>query len=166
MLPESASPRWRPLPEPDQAAPVAMAAYLRAYGPTTSDAFGNWLAGGYFGKRKLHAWFAALEDRLAEVEVDGERRYVLRRGPRRARRDGPLARGATPRPASTSTCSAPARETRTSSRPRTGPPSAGSRLDLAGASSAAASSAGTWELAEDEARIAWFPRVGPPTAGG
>ena len=77
MLPESASPRWRPLPEPDEAAPLAMTAYLRAYGPTTSDAFGNWLAGGYFGRRRLHAWFGALEDRLAEVEVDGERRYVL-----------------------------------------------------------------------------------------
>src|SRR5262245_51079208 len=49
-LPETASSRWRPLPEPDEAAPVAMTAYLRAYGPTTSDAFGNWLAGGYFGK--------------------------------------------------------------------------------------------------------------------
>ena len=77
MLPETASSRWRPLPDPDEAAPAAMTAYLSAYGPTTSDAFGNWLAGGYFGKRQLHAWFAALEDRLAEVEVDGERRYVL-----------------------------------------------------------------------------------------
>jgi hypothetical protein len=54
-----------------------MAAYLRAYGPTTSEAFGNWLAGGYFGKRQLRAWFAALEERLAAVDVDGERAYVL-----------------------------------------------------------------------------------------
>jgi DNA glycosylase AlkZ-like len=77
MRPENASADWRPLPEPDEAAPIAMAAYLRAYGPTTADAFGNWLAGGYFGKRQLRTWFAALEDRLAEVEVDGEPMVVL-----------------------------------------------------------------------------------------
>ena len=29
----------------------------RAYGPATIDAFGNWLAGGWFGKRQLRAWF-------------------------------------------------------------------------------------------------------------
>jgi winged helix DNA-binding protein len=77
MRPEDASAEWRPLPEPDVAAPIAMSAYLRAYGPATADAFGNWLAGGYFGKRQLHAWFAALEERLATVEVDGEPMVVL-----------------------------------------------------------------------------------------
>jgi hypothetical protein len=77
MLPEAASSRWRPVPPPDEAAPIAMSAYLRAYGPTTADAFGNWLAGGYFGKRQLRAWFEALDDRLADVEVDGERMVVL-----------------------------------------------------------------------------------------
>src|SRR2546425_4121178 len=46
-------------------------------GPATVDAFGNWLAGGWFGKRMLRTWFAALGDRLAEVEVDGERAYVI-----------------------------------------------------------------------------------------
>jgi hypothetical protein len=54
-----------------------MAAYLRAYGPSTVDAFGNWLAGGYFGKRKLREWFAALEPQLAEVDVGGTQAYVL-----------------------------------------------------------------------------------------
>jgi hypothetical protein len=77
MHPEDASAEWRPLPEPDDAAPEAMAGYVRAYGPTTADAFGNWLAGGYFGKRQLRTWFAALEDRLADVEVDGEPMVVL-----------------------------------------------------------------------------------------
>jgi hypothetical protein len=41
------------------------------------EAFSLWIAGGWFGKRRLRAWFAALGDRLAEVEVDGERRLVL-----------------------------------------------------------------------------------------
>ncbi|MGH3077463.1 MAG: DNA glycosylase AlkZ-like family protein [Gaiellaceae bacterium] len=77
MRPEHASERWRSVPGPDEAAPLAIAAYFRAYGPTTVEAFGNWLAGGYFGKRQLRTWFDALEDRLAEVDVDGERAFVL-----------------------------------------------------------------------------------------
>jgi hypothetical protein len=77
MLPEAASPRWAAMPDPDDAAPVAIAAYFAAYGPATVDAFGNWLAGGWFGKRQLRTWFGALGDRLVEVEVDGERAHVL-----------------------------------------------------------------------------------------
>jgi hypothetical protein len=77
MRPEDASSRWTGLPDPVQAAPLAIAAYFRAYGPATIDAFGHWLAGGWFGKRQLRAWFGGLEDRLAEVNVDGERAYVL-----------------------------------------------------------------------------------------
>ena len=77
MRPEDASSRWAGLPEPDRAAPLAIVAYLRAYGPATIDAFGNWLAGGWFGKRRLRAWFGELEGQLAEVDVDGEPAYVL-----------------------------------------------------------------------------------------
>jgi hypothetical protein len=77
MRPEVASSRWAGLPEPDRAAPIAIDAYLRAYGPTTMQAFGTWLSGGWFGKRQLRAWFEALRPRLAEVEVDGETAYVL-----------------------------------------------------------------------------------------
>jgi hypothetical protein len=75
--PNAASRGWAGVPEADEAAPLAIAAYLGAYGPATSDAFGNWLAGGYFGKRQLRAWFAALGERLAEVDVEGEHAYVL-----------------------------------------------------------------------------------------
>ena len=50
------------VPDPEEAAPVAIAAYLGAYGPATIEAFGNWLAGGWFGKRQLRAWFDALGD--------------------------------------------------------------------------------------------------------
>jgi hypothetical protein len=77
MRPEDASRRWGGVPEPDRAAPAAMAAYLRAYGPSTADAFGSWLAGGWFGKRQLRAWFEGLKEQLAEVDVDGHRAYVL-----------------------------------------------------------------------------------------
>jgi Winged helix DNA-binding domain len=77
MRPEDASSRWAGVPDPEDAAPAAIIAYFRAYGPTTIEAFGNWLAGGWFGKRQLRAWFGAIEQRFAEVEVDGERAYVL-----------------------------------------------------------------------------------------
>jgi hypothetical protein len=77
MRPEAASSRWPGIPDPEEAAPVAIAAYVGTYGPSTSEAFGNWLAGGWFGKRQVRTWFGALSDRLAEVDVDGERAYVL-----------------------------------------------------------------------------------------
>lgn len=77
MRPEAATSRWAALPDPDEAAPEAIVAYLRAYGPATVDAFGTWLAGGWFGKRQLRTWFGALGDRLAEVDVDGEVAHVL-----------------------------------------------------------------------------------------
>jgi DNA glycosylase AlkZ-like len=77
MRREDASSRWNGLLEPDQAASDAIVAYLRAYGPATIEAFGNWLAGGWFGKRQLRAWFSRLDHRLAEVDVDGEPAYVV-----------------------------------------------------------------------------------------
>jgi Winged helix DNA-binding domain len=77
MRPKDASSRWSGLPDPDEAAAVAIVAYFRTYGPATIDAFGNWLAGGWFGKRQLRAWFGALEGRFVKVDVDGEPAYVL-----------------------------------------------------------------------------------------
>jgi hypothetical protein len=77
MRPEAASSRWAGVPDPDEAAPLAIVAYFGAHGPATIDAFGAWLARGWFGKRRLRTWFGALGDRLAEVEVDGERALVL-----------------------------------------------------------------------------------------
>jgi hypothetical protein len=78
MRPDAAGgSRWAGVPEPDEAAPVAISAYLGVHAPATADSFGNWLAGGWFGKRQLRAWFHDLGDRLAEVDVDGERAYVL-----------------------------------------------------------------------------------------
>jgi Winged helix DNA-binding domain len=77
VRPEDASSRWAGVPEPEEAAPAAIASYFRAYGPTTFEAFGSWLAGGYFGKRQLRAWFEAVEAQLVEVDVEGERAHVL-----------------------------------------------------------------------------------------
>jgi hypothetical protein len=77
MLPESASSRWAGVPEPDEAAPAAIKAYLRSYGPATIQGFSNWLARGWTSKQNLRRWFDELRPRLAEVEVGGERLYVL-----------------------------------------------------------------------------------------
>jgi Winged helix DNA-binding domain len=77
IRPQAASARWTGVPDPDEAAPVALVAYFGVYGPTTIDAFGAWLAGGWFGKGRLRGWLSALDDRLAEVEIEGERAYVL-----------------------------------------------------------------------------------------
>lgn len=77
MRPEAASARWAGVPDPDDAAPIAATAYLTAYGPTTARSFGRWLASGRTPQRKLNEWFHSLGDRLTEVDVDGERAYVL-----------------------------------------------------------------------------------------
>jgi DNA glycosylase AlkZ-like len=77
MLPEAASSRWAGVPDPTEAAPAAILSYFGAYGPTSIDAFGNWLSGGWFGKRQLRTWFDAISDRMVAVDVDGERAHVL-----------------------------------------------------------------------------------------
>jgi hypothetical protein len=76
MRPEAASQRWAGVPDPEEAAPVAILSYLRAYGPATIGAFGAWLAGGYFGTRQLRAWHDALGDRVAAVDIDGVPAFV------------------------------------------------------------------------------------------
>ena len=75
--PRAASPRWAGLPEPDEAAPIAIRTYLGAYGPATVEAFSFWVAGGWFSRARLRSWFAELGDALVEVEVDGEQAWVL-----------------------------------------------------------------------------------------
>jgi hypothetical protein len=77
MRPDQASSRWKGVPEADEAAPIAMAAYLRAYGPATVQGFTNFLARGWTSKQRLRRWFDELRPRLAEVEVGGECAYVL-----------------------------------------------------------------------------------------
>ncbi len=75
--PHAGSARWTGLPEPDLAAPIAIRAYLGAYGPATVEAFSDWVSGGWFSKKRMRTWFADLGDALVEVEVDGERAWIL-----------------------------------------------------------------------------------------
>jgi hypothetical protein len=77
VRPEAASAQWMGVLEPDEAAPLAIVAYLRAYGPATITNFRNWLSRGRVSARQIRKWFEALGDRLAEIDVEGDRRYVL-----------------------------------------------------------------------------------------
>jgi hypothetical protein len=77
MRPEAASTRWAGVLEPDEAAPIAIVAYFRAYGPATAVNFSNWLSRGRVSARQIRTWFSALGRRLVQVEVEGEHAYVL-----------------------------------------------------------------------------------------
>jgi Winged helix DNA-binding domain len=65
-------PGWRGLPDPSDAARLAIPAYLRAFGPAPMATFDAWLTRGLSRKPALRSWFAAVEDLLTTVEVDGE----------------------------------------------------------------------------------------------
>jgi hypothetical protein len=76
MRPDQASPRWAGIPDPDVAGPVAIAAYLGTYGPSTARGFSNWMSRGLIPAKRVKAWFGELGDRLAPVEVGGEPAFV------------------------------------------------------------------------------------------
>jgi hypothetical protein len=74
--PDLASPRWAGVPDPDDAAPRVILAYLAAYGPATTLSIRNWLARGRVSIRRLRTWVGALGNRLVEVDVDGEAAWM------------------------------------------------------------------------------------------
>jgi hypothetical protein len=75
--PSTVSGSWSGVPSPEEAAPRAIETYLRAYGPADVGAFGNWISRGRISARLLRGWFAAMGDRLAEVDVEGDRLLVV-----------------------------------------------------------------------------------------
>ena len=75
--PDQASRLWRGLPDAEEAAPIAISAYLRAYGPSTAVRFGQWLAFWVFRDAAARRWFKELSGEMAQVEVDGESAFVL-----------------------------------------------------------------------------------------
>ena len=77
MRPEAASGRWAGMLEPDEAAPIVIVAYFGAYGPATIGNFRNWLSRGRVSAKQIRIWFDALGDKLAQVEVEGQRVHVL-----------------------------------------------------------------------------------------
>ncbi|TDD36299.1 winged helix DNA-binding domain-containing protein [Actinomadura sp. KC06] len=75
--PEWWLPGWTGLPSVEEAARTAVHAYLGAHGPATPDMFDNWLMRKLNRKRDVKAWFAAAEDGLSTIDVDGVQMYVL-----------------------------------------------------------------------------------------
>ena len=75
--PDTLIPGWKGIPDPDDAAPVAIAAYLGAYGPSTPEVFDAWLSRGALKKTTLRGWFAAMGDQLTTVDVEGHEAYIL-----------------------------------------------------------------------------------------
>lgn len=73
------NPRWRGIPDLDDAGPRAITAYLRTYGPATFDHIHYWLGDGLSaGRKRLYSWWAGLGDQLAAVDVEGTTAYVVR----------------------------------------------------------------------------------------
>jgi hypothetical protein len=158
--PGAASPRWPGLTDADEAAPVAIVSYLRAYGPATFDGLAAWL-GQAVDKRRLRAWFRGMGDRLAEVEIDGRPAHVLDEDlhelvstrPTGAVRLLPAFDQYVLGPGTEDPLVVPAGRRAAVSR------QAGwiSPVVLAGGAVR-----GTWELARGEVRIAWFGEAGRP----
>jgi hypothetical protein len=72
------NPRWRGIPDLDEAGPRAITAYLRSYGPATVDHVHHWLGDGLSaGRKRLDSWLSGLADRLVAVDVEGTTAYVV-----------------------------------------------------------------------------------------
>jgi hypothetical protein len=76
-LPASQFPNWRKRPEPDEAAPTVIEAYLGAYGPATPEVFDRWLSLNSTSKPRLRQWFGDMGDKLTEVDVEGRQALML-----------------------------------------------------------------------------------------
>lgn len=76
-FPASQFPNWRKRPEPDEAAPAVIEAYLGAYGPATPEVFDRWLSLNRTSRPTLRRWFGDMGDKLTEVDVEGRRALML-----------------------------------------------------------------------------------------
>jgi hypothetical protein len=73
------NPRWRGIPDLDEAGPRAVAAYFRTYGPATPDHVHYWLGNGLSaGRKRLDRWISGLGDALVPIDVEGTAAYLLR----------------------------------------------------------------------------------------
>ncbi|GAA2161770.1 DNA glycosylase AlkZ-like family protein [Pedococcus bigeumensis] len=73
------NPRWAGIPDLDVAGPAAITAYLRSYGPATTEHLHYWLGNGLSaGRKRLDGWLDGLDDRLVPVDVEGTAAHALR----------------------------------------------------------------------------------------
>jgi hypothetical protein len=72
------NPRWEGVWDLDEAGPYAIEQYVRNYGPATYDHLHHYYGGNVSAPRKLlNGWLAQVQDRLVEVDVEGEKHYVM-----------------------------------------------------------------------------------------
>ena len=73
------NPRWKGVPEVEDAGPRAITAYVRTYGPATVDHVHYWLGNGLSaGRTRIDRWLSELGDRLVAVDVEGTTAQVVR----------------------------------------------------------------------------------------
>ena len=144
------------------AAPLAIVAYFGAYGPAPIEAFGDWLAGGWFGKRRLRAWVESLGDRLVEIDVEGDRAYALAERPRRPGRGEADARRSGCCPGFDQYVLGPGTaDGHVVPAPRRAAVSRQSGW-ISPVVVSGGTVSGTWELDGDQVRVAWFSEASRP----
>jgi len=152
------NPRWAGVPELDVAGPRAVEAYFRAYGPATPDRVQYWLGEGLgAGRKRIRSWLAALGERLAAVDIDGESTYVLR--------EDLDELAATP--ATIAVRLLPGHDQWVlgpgTADPHVVPPARRTLVTRqANLVVAGGVVSGTWSLSDDKVVIAWFAEAGPP----
>jgi hypothetical protein len=73
------NPRWKGIPELDDAGRHAVMAYLRSYGPASTDRVHYWLGDGLSaGRKRIDRWLRDIDDELVAVDVEGTTAYVVR----------------------------------------------------------------------------------------
>ena len=72
------NPKWKGIPDLEDAGPRAITAYLRTYGPATFDHVHHWLGDNLSaGRKRLDRWLSNLSDRLVAVDVEGTTAHVV-----------------------------------------------------------------------------------------
>jgi hypothetical protein len=140
------------VPEAAEAGRRVVESYLRAYGPATIENLRYWQ---YAGEKNVRSWLASLSDKLAEVEIGGERRYVLAEDldelvvtpPTNAVRLLPGFDQWTLGPGTADSHVVPPSRRQLFSRP--------AHMVVAGGVVS-----GTWTLAQDRVAVDWFPEAG------
>ena len=144
-------PRWAGLPGLDEAGTRVVESYFRAYGPATIDNVRYWTGAG---QKRAQSWIAGLGDRLAAVEIDGERAHLLREDLRELAATPPTTAVRLLRD-TTNGSSVRALPMATSCRPPGGRWSAVRHRSWSSAVSC------PWALTDDHVTVAWFAEVGP-----
>ena len=161
MSPAAASSRWAGVLEPDEAAPIAIVGYLRAYAPATMANFRNWLSRGRVSARQIRTWFGALGDRLRRDRCRGRPRVRAFEGSRRDR-FGEADHGRAPLPGFDQYVLGPGTED-----PHVVPPKRRTAVSrqagwIAPIVVAGGVVSGTWDVDGEDLRVDWFKEAGRP----